>query len=170
MVPKSGDRFPACMKPNACARHSVDASAGVARLDRSCANKLHDPEKWRPVFGQDHARTNRMIPKSGDRFSDKIMREQTTARLCRKICRSVLQNRRSVLKNEMALVAVTLSSLSYRDTVLSSCRSSSVCRTNCIGRLGGLLRSSATGIQRTGETDRRHAPTCDCRPNNDQIV
>jgi hypothetical protein len=48
----------------------------------------HDPEKWTPVFGRDHAqshttalrdagvqlaRDQSMIPKSGNRFSDKIM-------------------------------------------------------------------------------------------------
>jgi hypothetical protein len=33
----------------------------------------HDPEKWAPVFGQDHAQRTSMIPKSGHRFSDKIM-------------------------------------------------------------------------------------------------
>jgi hypothetical protein len=31
----------------------------------------HDPEKWIPVFGQDHARKTSMIPKSGYRFSVK---------------------------------------------------------------------------------------------------
>jgi hypothetical protein len=51
----------------------------------------HDPEKWIPVFGKDHAqakrwsampirrkgiRLQRMIPKSGHRFSEKIMRKQ----------------------------------------------------------------------------------------------
>jgi hypothetical protein len=25
---------------------------------RSCANTAHDPEKWLPVFGQDHAPTH----------------------------------------------------------------------------------------------------------------
>jgi len=39
------------------------------------APRTHDPEKWRPVFGQDHA-NERMIPKSGVRFSDKIMRRK----------------------------------------------------------------------------------------------
>jgi hypothetical protein len=33
----------------------------------------HDPEKWLPVFGKDHASTKSMIPKSGYRFSEKIM-------------------------------------------------------------------------------------------------
>jgi hypothetical protein len=33
----------------------------------------HDPEKWAPVFGKDHAQTKSMIPKSGYRFSEKIM-------------------------------------------------------------------------------------------------
>ena len=32
----------------------------------------HDPEKWEPVFGKDHAQEP-MIPKSGNRFSEKIM-------------------------------------------------------------------------------------------------
>jgi hypothetical protein len=36
----------------------------------------HDPEKWEPVFGQDHAQAKSMIPKSGNRFSDKIMLKQ----------------------------------------------------------------------------------------------
>jgi hypothetical protein len=41
----------------------------------------HDPEKWPPVFGQDHAQRTSMIPKSGHRFSDKIMlKEQARAR------------------------------------------------------------------------------------------
>jgi len=35
----------------------------------------HDPEKWIPVFGKDHAQ-KRMIPKSGYRFSEKIMLKQ----------------------------------------------------------------------------------------------
>jgi hypothetical protein len=38
---------------------------------RSCSNKEHDPEKWKPVFGKDHAQTKSMIPKSGNRFSEK---------------------------------------------------------------------------------------------------
>jgi len=33
----------------------------------------HDPEKWEPVFGKDHAPTKGMIPKSENRFSEKIM-------------------------------------------------------------------------------------------------
>jgi hypothetical protein len=28
---------------------------------------------WAPVFGKDHAQTKSMIPKSGYRFSEKIM-------------------------------------------------------------------------------------------------
>jgi hypothetical protein len=38
----------------------------------------HDPEKREPVFGKDHAQTKSrsMIPKSGNRFSEKIMRKQ----------------------------------------------------------------------------------------------
>jgi hypothetical protein len=36
----------------------------------------HDPEKWTPVFGQDHAQAKCMIPKSGHRFSGKIMLKQ----------------------------------------------------------------------------------------------
>jgi hypothetical protein len=51
----------------------------------------HDPEKWVPVFGKDHAPTTSwsgmtirrkvislqsMIPKSGYRFSEKIMLQQ----------------------------------------------------------------------------------------------
>jgi hypothetical protein len=42
----------------------------------SIAQKLrpqHDPEKWPPVFRQDHAARGSMIQKSGHRFSDKIM-------------------------------------------------------------------------------------------------
>jgi hypothetical protein len=30
----------------------------------------HDPEKWMPVFGQDHAQAKSMIPKSGYRFRE----------------------------------------------------------------------------------------------------
>jgi len=30
----------------------------------------HDPEKWEPVFGQDHAQAKSMIPKR-NRFSEK---------------------------------------------------------------------------------------------------
>jgi hypothetical protein len=45
------------------------AAYGAAELG------AHDPEKWAPVVGPDHARMNRMIPKSGHRFSDQIMRE-----------------------------------------------------------------------------------------------
>jgi len=33
----------------------------------------HDPEKWVPVFGQDHAQIQSLIAKSGCRFSDKIV-------------------------------------------------------------------------------------------------
>ena len=37
----------------------------------------HDPEKWEPVFGKDHAPTKScVIPKSGNRFSEKITRNQ----------------------------------------------------------------------------------------------
>src|SRR3954454_8540369 len=36
---------------------------------------LRDPEKWGPVFGQDHAR-QRVIPKSGERFSVKITHDR----------------------------------------------------------------------------------------------
>jgi hypothetical protein len=36
----------------------------------------HDPEKWAPVFGKDHAQARSMIPKSGHRFSEKIMLKQ----------------------------------------------------------------------------------------------
>jgi hypothetical protein len=45
---------------------------------RSCSDKeLHDPEKWKPVFGKDHAPTKScVIPKSGNRFSEKITRNQ----------------------------------------------------------------------------------------------
>jgi hypothetical protein len=54
MIPKSGNRF-----SDKIMRHK----------------NAHDPEKWKPVFGQDHAPLKaRMIPKSGNRFSDKIMR------------------------------------------------------------------------------------------------
>jgi hypothetical protein len=44
----------------------------------------HDPEKWKPVFGQDHAPSNLehdpekhalgLDPMGGNRFSDQIMR------------------------------------------------------------------------------------------------
>jgi hypothetical protein len=42
---------------------------------RSCtAKNAYDPEKWTPVFRQDHAPLKMlMIRKSGGRFSDKIM-------------------------------------------------------------------------------------------------
>ena len=36
----------------------------------------HDPEKWVPVFGRDHAPQRSVIPKSGNRFSEKITRKQ----------------------------------------------------------------------------------------------
>jgi hypothetical protein len=44
----------------------------------------HDPEKWEPVFGKDHALVKSMIPKKpapdlirgGNRFSEKIMLKQ----------------------------------------------------------------------------------------------
>jgi hypothetical protein len=40
----------------------------------------HDPEKWEPVFGKDHAQSKwSMIPKSGNRFSEKIMLNQNGA-------------------------------------------------------------------------------------------
>jgi hypothetical protein len=36
----------------------------------------HDPEKWDPVFGKDHAPMNRHDPeKVGPGFSEKIMRQ-----------------------------------------------------------------------------------------------
>jgi hypothetical protein len=38
-----------------------------ANCDR-CGAIKHDPEKWMPVFGKDHASSNSMIPKSGCRF------------------------------------------------------------------------------------------------------
>jgi hypothetical protein len=34
----------------------------------------HDPEKWQPVFGQDHAHQRKHDPEKWQRFSDKIMR------------------------------------------------------------------------------------------------
>jgi hypothetical protein len=53
---------------------------GIGFPTRSCArkNSWHDPEKWAPVFRQDHApeKIPGMIRKSGHRFSDKIMREK----------------------------------------------------------------------------------------------
>jgi hypothetical protein len=39
--------------------------------DVARASPEHDPEKWIPVFGKDHAQTKSMIPKSGYRFSEK---------------------------------------------------------------------------------------------------
>jgi len=39
----------------------------------------HDPEKWPPVFGKDHAAETIMIPKSGHRFSAKIMLAENRA-------------------------------------------------------------------------------------------
>jgi hypothetical protein len=42
---------------------------------------VRDPEKWAPVFGQDHAQTkNCVIPKSGHRFSDKITHKRKSGR------------------------------------------------------------------------------------------
>jgi hypothetical protein len=38
----------------------------------------HDPEKSLPVFRQDHAKRG-LIPKSGYRFSDKIMQKEAKA-------------------------------------------------------------------------------------------
>jgi hypothetical protein len=54
----------------------LDPGVETGFRNRSCSNKQHDPEKWEPVFGTDHARTNSMIPKSGNRFSEQIMLEQ----------------------------------------------------------------------------------------------
>jgi hypothetical protein len=45
---------------------------------RSCFKQQHDPEKWMPVFGKDHASSNSMIPKSGFRFP-----------ACAKLCSAV---------------------------------------------------------------------------------
>jgi hypothetical protein len=49
----------------------MDSSLLAATLE-------HDPEKWKPVFAKDHAQTRSqsMIPKSGNRFSEKIMLKQ----------------------------------------------------------------------------------------------
>ena len=33
----------------------------------------HDPEKWIPVFGEDHAPAISMTPKSGYRFSNRLV-------------------------------------------------------------------------------------------------
>jgi hypothetical protein len=42
--------------------------------------KVRDPEKWVPVFGQDHAQTKScVIPKSGHRFSEKLTHKQEAA-------------------------------------------------------------------------------------------
>jgi hypothetical protein len=38
--------------------------------------KEYDPEKCNAVFGKDHAPAKSMIPKSGNRFSEKIMLQQ----------------------------------------------------------------------------------------------
>jgi hypothetical protein len=55
MIPKSGNRF----------------SEKIMRQGKA----QHDPEKWKPVFGKDHAPGKTyMIPKSGSRVSEKIMR------------------------------------------------------------------------------------------------
>jgi hypothetical protein len=53
MIPKSGYRF---------------SEKIMLKLE-------HDPEKWPPVFGKDHAQIRgwSMIPKSGRRFSATIM-------------------------------------------------------------------------------------------------
>jgi hypothetical protein len=45
---------------------------------KSCFKQQHDPKKWMPVFGKDHASSNSMIPKSGCRFSGKIMLQATS--------------------------------------------------------------------------------------------
>jgi hypothetical protein len=42
----------------------------------------HDPEKWNPAFGKDHAHSKSMIPKSGTRFSEKIMLTQKAKHRC----------------------------------------------------------------------------------------
>jgi len=43
------------------------------RFSEEIMLKKHDPEKWEPVFREDHARTKSMIRKSGNRFSERIM-------------------------------------------------------------------------------------------------
>jgi hypothetical protein len=49
------------------------------RSRRACRVILeHDPEKWDPVFGKGHAPARNMIPKSGTRFSEKVMLRQET--------------------------------------------------------------------------------------------
>jgi hypothetical protein len=51
----------------------IPKSAVAVFGKRSCSINKHDPEKWTPVFGKDHAPIKSMIPKSGHRFSEKIM-------------------------------------------------------------------------------------------------
>src|SRR5207244_9556321 len=65
-------------KASATPARRLAATAGSPRLHpeaRSWTLLEHDPEKWVPVFGEDHAPTIglSMIPKSGYRFSAKIM-------------------------------------------------------------------------------------------------
>jgi hypothetical protein len=48
----------------------------------------HDPEKWMPVFGQDHAQEKTsMIPKSGCRLLVKIMRKKSAINQLRRSAR-----------------------------------------------------------------------------------
>jgi hypothetical protein len=62
-----------------------EARSGNSRHERRLRRTLeHDPEKWIPVFGKDHAPPESMIPKKpapdlirgGYRFSEKIMLQQ----------------------------------------------------------------------------------------------
>jgi hypothetical protein len=52
-----------------CAR-ACDDFATVAKIAVDILPE-HDPEKWTPVFGKDHAPSNSVIPKSGTRLSEK---------------------------------------------------------------------------------------------------
>jgi hypothetical protein len=42
-----------------------------------------DPEKWEPIFRKDRVSNKSLIPKSGNRFSEKIMRQQKARELSR---------------------------------------------------------------------------------------
>jgi hypothetical protein len=54
MIPKSGDRLPACAKPWHAWSFRLDASAGEGRSEKIMLSPAleHFPEKWSPVFRQ----------------------------------------------------------------------------------------------------------------------
>jgi hypothetical protein len=76
MIPKSGTRFSEkIMRPTN--GHDPEKWDPVFGKDHAPMNR-HDPEKWDPVFGKDHAPMNRRDPEKWTRFSEKIMRQQDT--------------------------------------------------------------------------------------------